>query len=397
MCAKGPPRQALRAVLWRRTIIAASASTAGLALSVWVLQESAPAAAADAAGSSADPPAANFGGAVPSDRFVHDFQRQVVQQLQTTLNQASREQDERLKRFEQQAQQLREQSDAIKRDLDQMQSRASDSAEPGSDPAPRINVRLAHEVPPPGDLATGHTRIPDAATIATGTQGSSTTASRPVRNRPTEANLSPHGFAEGTLLNGVVAVVGGPERESVVALSGNYLAANGFTTDLDGCFALVQGRPELPAGRIDFKVARLTCNFPDGASKTWDVAGWLVDPDGIRGVRARIVQNAGHKALVAATGGALSGFGRRLSQEQYQYNSGTLGSSASFIGNATHDALGGSAEGAANALSQSIADYYNMYAPSLQVGGGTQVSLVIANELKFPSSGRSATQTHSVP
>jgi conjugal transfer pilus assembly protein TraB len=153
----------------------------------------------------------------------------------------------------------------------------------------------------------------------------------------------------------------------------------------------------LPAGRIDFKLARLTCNFPDGASKTWDVAGWLVDPDGIRGVRARIVQNAGRKAVVAAGGGALSGLGRRLSHEQYQINAGALASSSTFIGNATHDALGGSAEGAAVALGQSIADYYNLYAPSLQVGGGTLVSLVIANELKFPASGRGLTETHTTP
>jgi hypothetical protein len=46
-------------------------------------------------------------------------------------------------------------------------------------------------------------------------------------------------------------------------------------------------------------------------------------------------------------------------------------------------------------LEQSIANYYNLYAPSLQVGGGTPASLVIANELKFPPSGRLSTQTHT--
>lgn len=209
------------------------------------------------------------------------------------------------------------------------------------------------------------------------------------------ANLSPHGFVEGRLLNGVVAVVGGPERESIVALTGRYRAANGFFTDLDGCFALVQGRPDLAAGRIDFKVSRLTCNFPDGASKTWDISGWLVDRDGIRGLRAAIVQNVGRKALVATAGGALAGFGQRLSQQQYQVNASPLGSSTSFIGNATRDALGSSATGAANAMGQSIADYYNLYAPSLQVGGGTPATLIIANELKFPASAVRLTQTHT--
>jgi len=341
-------------------------------------------------------PATNFGGAVPNERFVHEFQRQVVQQLQSTLSQASHDQDERLHRFEeQQTQRLHDQSEALQRTVDEMQTRLSESAASDPSGAPRVNARRVHDKPAgDGDAPNEEPHLPESAAPAL-LPGATFESSQHARSKAAGANLSPHGFVEGRLLNGVVAIVGGPERESIVALTGRYEAANLFTTDLDGCFALVQGRPELPAGRIDFKVSRLTCNFPDGASKTWDVSGWLVDPDGIRGLRAQIVQNAGRKTLAAAAGGALSGFGRRLSQQQYQVNAGPLASSSTFIGNASHDAIGGSADGAANALEQSVADYYNLYAPSLQVGGGTLVSLVIANELKFPPSGRLSTQTHS--
>jgi len=344
---------------------------------------------------SADVSGVGFGGAVPNERFVHEFQRQVVRQLQSTLNQASREQDERLRRFEeQQNQKLREQSEALQRSVDELRDRRSGNSSSDASDAPRVNVRQSRVESRPGDTpSVGDPWTPAPSTGLSAWRGKS---AEPYSSHPkgSEANLSPHGFVEGRLLNGVVAVVGGAERESVVALTGPYEAANGFTTDLDGCFALVQGRPELPAGRIDFKVSRLTCNFSDGSSKTWDVSGWLVDTDGIRGLRARIVQSAGRKAMVAAAGGALAGFGRRLSQQQYQINAGPLASSSTFIGNASHDAVGGSAESAATALEQSIADYYNLYAPSLQVGGGTPASIVIANELKFPPSGRPSTQTH---
>jgi TolA-binding protein len=379
----------LHRLLSRPAVLTGAASLSGLALLAVISHRGMPGTAADIAAPAPAAPAASFGSAVPSDHFVQEFQKQVMQQLQATLNQANHDQDERLERFEQQARQMREQSDALQRSVDQLQARGADAEHPASDAAPRVNARAVRDEPSRGGPAAAELPRPPADP-----RGDGPTAAR---SRPSEANLSPHGFAEGRLLNGVVAVVGGAERESVVALSGRYEAANGFSTDLDGCFALVQGRPELPAGRIDFKVARLTCNFPDGASKTWDVAGWLVDSDGIRGVRARIVQNAGRKVLVAAAGGALAGFGRRLSQQQYQFSAGPLASSATFIGSSTHDALGASAEGAAGALGQSIADYYNLYAPSLQIGGGTPVSLVIANELKFPASGRASTQTHAVP
>ena len=368
-------------------------------LAALIAHSPAPAAAAppqpaiDASAASAT----SFGDAVPNEKFVHEFQHQVIQQLQSTLNQASKEQDERLQRFEQQqTQRLHDQTDALQRTVDAMQSRLVD---PTGDlaGAPHVNARRMSDGPartatPPIEEARAPEPKPLSIPLSDQLDPSS---SQFARTKASGANLSPHGFVEGRLLNGVVAIVGGPERESIVALTGRYEAANGFATDLNGCFALVQGRPELPAGRIDFKVSRLTCNFPDGASKTWDVAGWLVDPDGIRGVRAEIVQNAGRKAIVAAAGGALSGFGRHLSQQQYEFSAGPIASSSTFIGNSSHDAIGSSADGAANALEQSIADYYNLYAPSLQVGGGTMVSLVIANELKFPPSGRLSTQTHS--
>jgi TolA-binding protein len=388
----------LRRLPVRRDSLTARALIARIALAVFVEFGAASTTTAQTAPTvaSSDTPPAGFGGAVPSERFVHEFQRRVILELQSTLSQASREQDERLRRFEEkQNQRLRQQSETLQRSIDELRGRLAEHSSVEPSDAPRINVRRVHDtresVMAPaeaGQLAPEPTNTPL-------THGLLPKTLAPRRNEGPGANLSPHGFVEGRLLNGVVAVVGGAERESIVALTGRYQAANGFVTDLNGCFALVQGRPDMPAGRIDFKVSRLTCNFADGASKTWDVSGWLVDADGIRGIKAQIVQNVGRKAIVASAGGALSGFGRRLSQEQYQLSAGPFASSSTFVGNATHDALGGSASGAASALEQSIAEYYNLYAPSLQVGGGTPASLVIANELKFPSSGRLLTQTHT--
>src|ERR1700739_699019 len=66
---------------------------------------------------------AAFGGAVPSDRFVHEFQRQVMQQLQSTVEQANRQQDERLRHFEErQNERLREQSEALQRTIDPLEA-----------------------------------------------------------------------------------------------------------------------------------------------------------------------------------------------------------------------------------------------------------------------------------
>jgi conjugal transfer pilus assembly protein TraB len=380
----------------------------------------------------------NFGSAMPSDKFVQSFQQQVSRQLQDALSQSSKAQENRLRQFEQEQRELSDQLQALEQTLDRSgDESAKYSQGKNRDPnvddrqveAPRINVRrpnaaetadvsggqgltasfgglLSNATGEAGAIARGDAMLPGLNALPfaeLAPEGLSQSANAAATSHHAgDPNIAPHGFVEGRLLNGVVAIVGGPDRESIVALSGQYRSANGFLDDLDGCFALVQGKPEIAAGRIDFKLSRLTCNFPDGASRTWDTAGWLVDADGIRGIRATIVENLGRKAAVAAAGGALGGVGQRLSQEQYQVSSigglgsaGALGSTSAFVGNPGQDALGGAATGAANAIGQSIADYYNLYSPSLQIGGGTPVTVVLANDLRVPSSGRAITQTHT--
>jgi conjugal transfer pilus assembly protein TraB len=362
---------------------------------------------------------------------VQSFQQQVSQQLQSSLAQSNEAQEGRLRNFEQQQREMDNHIQALEQSLAQVHTPVGRPAQSATDPfgtyaqeldvePPRVNVRKATSAEYAGGggaLASGLLptllggsggETPPAGLRSLNSplgQPASAIDERPYSNseipagrrRVNDSNIAPHGFVDGRLLNGVVTQQGGPERESIVALSGDYQSANGFTVDLNGCFALVQGRPEIATGRIDFKLSRLTCNFRDGASRTWDASGWLVDADGIRGVRAVIVDNTGRKAAVAAGGGAIGGIGQRLSQQQYDINSGPagFGSSSSFAGNVGRDALGGAASGGANALGQAISDYYNLYGPSLQVGGGTRVTVVLANDLRLPYSGRDISQTHT--
>ena len=414
-----------------RTLALAVAGCLAIAGVVLLFPADSPRAAGDDAGTDAKGDSSNFGSATPTDRFIQSFQQQVSQQLQSALAQSNQMQEERLRQFEQQQKELGDQLQSIQQSIEASGPSAGRAAvgasgdqDPGS-PATGLDSEPPHvnsRRPQSGDAAAeSHAAVASAASLfgvgedstdesAGGIGGGIGAYPRPTAvsfaggarpGRPGDPDIAPHGFVEGRLLNGVVAVLGGPDRESIVALRGDYQSANGFSTDLDGCFALVQGRPEIAAGRIDFKLSRLTCNFHDGASRTWDAAGWLVDGDGIRGVRATIVENVGRKAIAAAAGGAIGGVGQRLSQEQYQINtiSGSAGgpvsgSSSTFIGSTGLDAAGGAASGAANAIGQSITEYYNLFTPSLQVGGGTPVTVVLANDLRLPPSGHDITQTH---
>jgi len=398
----------------RRLLLLAAALAAVLLAAVLLAPVTAPrAAGADDASGNAAPAGTSFGSATPSDKYVQAFQQQVSQQLQSALAQANDTQESRLRGFEQQQRQLEDQLRAVEQSLagGNAAGAAASAALPDIE-APHVYARqakapeaasdsasdpLAGLLPGPLGTQSAESGAALAAAPAPYDERMGNLAATARSPRPRDANIAPHGFIDGRLLNGVVAVLGGPDRESIVALSGNYQSANGFVSNLDGCLALVQGKPEIAAGRIDFKLSRLTCNFANGASRTWDASGWLVDADGIRGLRAVIVDNSARKAAVAAAGGAVGGLGQRLSQQQYQVSAGpvALGSSSTFTGSPARDALGGAGTGAANALGQSIADYYNLYTPSLQVGGGTPVTVVLANDLRLPPAGRDISQTHT--
>lgn len=201
--------------------------------------------------------------------------------------------------------------------------------------------------------------------------------------------IPPNGFVNGRLLNGIVATVGEQPTAFLVALEGNYKAANGSIVNLDGCNATVEGKPNLAAGRIDGKPAQITCSFGDeGRVQTWDVAGWVVDnEDGIRGLRSTLVDNTGKKISATALSGALATAGAALNQAQTT-NTQTAAGTSSAVTGSIGKVIGGSAlSGAGTGLQQAVNEYFSLYKPSLQKGGGAKLTVVITNELPVPKEG----------
>lgn len=231
-------------------------------------------------------------------------------------------------------------------------------------------------------------QAPASSATAPGTNGAGTSKSV----------IPPNGFVRGRLLNGVVATVGDAPTAFLVALEGTYKAANGFTVNLNGCMATVEGRPNLAAGRIDGKPAEITCNFEqDGRVQTWQVAGWLVDAtDGIRGLNSVIVDNTGKKITAAALAQSLAVAGQALSEAQYSGSSTASGVVRTFTGSPEKAIAGGALSGAGQGLNTAINEHYALYKPTLQKGANSPVTLVITNELPVPQQGTHITNNTNI-
>jgi hypothetical protein len=206
--------------------------------------------------------------------------------------------------------------------------------------------------------------------------------------------LPPNGFIEAIMLNGVIANPDQP-RTFLAKLKGEYTSANGYSASLDGCMMSIEGTADLSAGRIEGKPVRMTCTFENALSKTWDLAGYVVGQDGIRGIPGIIVNNFEKKVFVGSVAGGLAGLGETIKLRQSSVTNSTFGQTTSPSGS-TNAAIGGALlQGAGNSAAANLAEVYAHYKPTVQTGGGTRFSAVLLNQLEVPKEGAYLTSTTS--
>jgi hypothetical protein len=200
------------------------------------------------------------------------------------------------------------------------------------------------------------------------------------------------GWAQGRLLNGIVASQGGDFRYTQIRLTGAYHSANDYVQNVDGCVVLGEGGADVAAGRINVKPIKVTCIFPGGRTRSWPAAGYVVDArDGIQGLAATLV-NGGEAKLAAATAaGVVQGAGALFAQRALTSTYTPLTGTASSLitGNPGVAMAGGALEGAGRGLSQEIQNYYAAFRPTVQTGGGVEVTVFLTTALALPDEGRS--------
>ena len=207
--------------------------------------------------------------------------------------------------------------------------------------------------------------------------------------------IAPTGFIRASMINGVVAQSDSP-RTFLGRLEGDYIAANGYRSSLDGCMVSVEGIADVSAGRIDGKPAVVTCIFDGGVSKSWDVAGYIVDEDGIRGIRGVSVNNLENKLIAGSLAGGVSGLGEAIRQKQTtQTVSGTGAVASNITGSVGGVVAGAVLSGAGTNAARALAEVYGQYKNTVQVGAGTKFSITLLSELTVPRDGSYITPVSS--
>jgi Skp family chaperone for outer membrane proteins len=206
------------------------------------------------------------------------------------------------------------------------------------------------------------------------------------------------GFVKGRLLNGVVAQQGGEFRYTHIKLQGDYTSANNFRQNVDGCVVRGQAYAAYAEGRIMVKPIQLTCTLPNKRTRSWATAGYVVDvSDGIEGIAATIVPNQGLRVAAAGAAAGIEKLGSIVSQlESTQVYSPSTGQIASAVtGNKPRALAGGVVQGVGAGLREEVQGYFDLYKPTVQVGGGGWVTVFLHTESELPEGGEAISTVQS--
>lgn len=196
-------------------------------------------------------------------------------------------------------------------------------------------------------------------------------------------------FAPVVLLNGIDAGTSSGSRSNpmpiLMRIQDHAVLPGSSNYSLRSCFVLASGYGELSAERVYFRLARLSCvDNNDRLVLSEPVQGYLVDSDGMLGMRGRVTDRQGARLGKALLAGFAEGLGKALGGAQGTWTSSVFGNTASISGD---EALRASGLAGASTAAGQLAEFYlneaqNIF-PVISVEGGRTASIVFTEDVNL--------------
>jgi hypothetical protein len=133
---------------------------------------------------------------------------------------------------------------------------------------------------------------------------------------PVSMHVPAGSFGEATLLTGVYAPVSGDALPVLVRLDAVLTGPNRSRIPLQHAFLLGKAAGDANTSRAVVQLSTISVVGPDGTSRERGVNGYLVDADGIQGLRGTYVWNAQQLIGLSVLAGAATGAAGALGQGQ---------------------------------------------------------------------------------
>ncbi len=218
------------------------------------------------------------------------------------------------------------------------------------------------------------------------TKSESSVAAKTAYTRNKYAGYLPVGsFMSVALLNGVDAGTSTETQSNpqpvLVRVQSNAILPGSARYQLKSCFVLMSAYGNLSSQRVYMRAAVLSCvDQQDHLVLNQKIKGYVVDSDGVLGLRGKVINRQGALLAKALLAGFASGLGQALSSAQGTVSSSALGNVSSVTGSQILSQSG--YQGAGNAASM-LAQFYLKQAqsifPVVAIRAGRKATLVITD------------------
>lgn len=192
-------------------------------------------------------------------------------------------------------------------------------------------------------------------------------------------------YVKAKILTGV-DVPEGKTYPVLMVLDFSYVAPNDHKIDLAGCFMIAKAQGDLSTERVQMQATKMSCVSKKGKMFEREVNGFVADDkDGSFAMKGKINSKQGRVASMAFMAGVVDGVGKAVQAAQTTQAMNPLGGSSSVLtGDAGKYAMAGGASNAAGMVAQWYLQQAQNLAPTVAVGSGRDVWIVMNDKVKLP-------------
>ncbi|MGE0526407.1 MAG: TraB/VirB10 family protein [Bdellovibrionales bacterium] len=192
-------------------------------------------------------------------------------------------------------------------------------------------------------------------------------------------------YVKAKVLTGV-DVPEGRTYPVLMVLDFSYVAPNDHKIDLSGCFMIAKAEGDLSTERVQMQATKMSCVSKKGKMFEREVNGFIADDkDGSFAMKGKVNSKQGRVAAVAFMAGVVEGVGKAVQAAQSTQSTNAFGGDTSILtGDSTKYAVAGGASNAAGMVAQWYLQQAQNLAPTVEVGSGRDVWIIMNEKVKLP-------------
>lgn len=202
-------------------------------------------------------------------------------------------------------------------------------------------------------------------------------------------------YVRAKIIAGTDATTGDPDPV-LLQLDYSHILPNQRKIDLSGCFMTAKAQADLSIERVKMKTMKLSCVSRRGMVFEREVNGYVADDtDNKFAVSGPVNSKQDRVAAMAFLASVVEGVGKAVQQAQNTQRTTTAGDSQSVMTGDEHKYIaGGAAANAAGMVAQWYLKQAESLLPSITVGSGRDVWIVVLDNVNLPTDYFAKGNTH---